>query len=65
MANTCTHLDTVADMTPSSEGCEDCLRREAGGSTFACAWAADMSAVATAHRIVTPRCTGGNTTTVR
>ena len=26
----CTHLDTVADVTPSSEGCEDCLR--AGGS---------------------------------
>src|ERR687888_656971 len=27
---TCTHLDTVADVTPSSEGCEDCLR--AGGT---------------------------------
>ena len=23
---TCTHLDTVEDVTPSSEGCEDCLR---------------------------------------
>jgi len=22
----CTHLDQVADVTPSSEGCEDCLR---------------------------------------
>jgi len=26
MADTCTHLDTVADVTPSSTGCEDCLR---------------------------------------
>jgi uncharacterized UBP type Zn finger protein len=26
MAETCTHLDQVADVTPSSEGCEDCLR---------------------------------------
>ena len=26
MAETCTHLDTVGDVTPSSEGCEDCLR---------------------------------------
>ena len=26
MADTCTHLDTVADVTPSSDGCEDCLR---------------------------------------
>ena len=25
MADTCTHLDTVADVTPSSTGCEDCL----------------------------------------
>jgi hypothetical protein len=25
MAN-CTHLDSVADVPPSSEGCEDCLR---------------------------------------
>ena len=23
---TCTHLETVADVSPSSEGCEDCLR---------------------------------------
>ena len=23
---TCTHLDTVEDVTPSSEGCEECLR---------------------------------------
>ena len=23
---TCTHLDTVADVSPLSEGCEDCLR---------------------------------------
>ena len=22
----CTHLDTVADVEPSSDGCEDCLR---------------------------------------
>ena len=26
MAQTCTHLDTVGDVSPSSEGCEDCLR---------------------------------------
>ena len=26
MAVTCTHLDTVNDVAPSSEGCEDCLR---------------------------------------
>jgi Zn-finger in ubiquitin-hydrolases and other protein len=22
----CTHLDTIHDVTPSAEGCEDCLR---------------------------------------
>jgi Zn-finger in ubiquitin-hydrolases and other protein len=26
MADTCTHLDTVADAPPSSVGCEDCTR---------------------------------------
>src|SRR5205085_12453875 len=26
MAEICTHLDTAVDVTPSSEGCEDCLR---------------------------------------
>ncbi len=26
MAEQCTHLDTVEQVTPSSEGCEDCLR---------------------------------------
>ena len=26
MAETCYHLDTVADVTPTSDGCEDCLR---------------------------------------
>ncbi|MST33374.1 hypothetical protein GHK86_11675 [Acidimicrobiaceae bacterium USS-CC1] len=26
MAETCTHLGTVRDVTPSSDGCEDCLR---------------------------------------
>jgi hypothetical protein len=26
MAETCTHLDTIVDVTPSSTGCEDCLR---------------------------------------
>jgi hypothetical protein len=29
-AATCRHLDTIADVTPSSSGCEDCLR--IGGS---------------------------------
>jgi uncharacterized UBP type Zn finger protein len=26
MATTCTHLDQVGDVNPSSTGCEDCLR---------------------------------------
>ncbi len=26
MSDTCTHLDQIADVTPSSQGCEDCLR---------------------------------------
>jgi hypothetical protein len=26
VADTCTHLDLVADVNPSSDGCEDCLR---------------------------------------
>ena len=26
MSETCSHLDEVADVAPSSEGCEDCLR---------------------------------------
>jgi Zn-finger in ubiquitin-hydrolases and other protein len=26
MSDTCTHLDTVKDVVPSSNGCEDCLR---------------------------------------
>jgi hypothetical protein len=26
MADTCTHLDLVREVTPSSNGCEDCLR---------------------------------------
>ena len=26
MAARCTHLDTVRSVTPSSDGCEDCLR---------------------------------------
>jgi uncharacterized UBP type Zn finger protein len=26
MADTCTHLDTVADISPSGDGCEDCIR---------------------------------------
>jgi hypothetical protein len=26
MADTCTHLDTITDVEPSAEGCEDCLR---------------------------------------
>ena len=30
MAETCTHLDTIKDVEPSSDGCEDCLR--IGGS---------------------------------
>ncbi len=30
MADICTHLDTILDVTPSSDGCEDCLR--IGGS---------------------------------
>jgi hypothetical protein len=26
MASTCTHLNQVVEITPSSSGCEDCLR---------------------------------------
>ncbi|MDQ1710481.1 MAG: hypothetical protein QOG49_1866, partial [Frankiaceae bacterium] len=26
MSQSCTHLDQVADVVPSSAGCEDCLR---------------------------------------
>ena len=26
MADTCTHLDSITDVTPSSSGCEDCER---------------------------------------
>ena len=26
MSEACSHLDEVADVAPSSEGCEDCLR---------------------------------------
>ncbi len=26
MAEACVHVDTVADVTPSGAGCEDCLR---------------------------------------
>ena len=26
MSETCTHLDQVRDVTPTSSGCEDCLR---------------------------------------
>jgi uncharacterized UBP type Zn finger protein len=29
MRDTCEHLDQIQDVTPSAEGCEDCLR--AGG----------------------------------
>jgi hypothetical protein len=27
MAETCTHLDQINDVTPSSTGCEDCLAK--------------------------------------
>ena len=26
MAETCTHLNTIAEVTPSARGCEECLR---------------------------------------
>jgi hypothetical protein len=26
MSDSCTHLDTIEDVSPSSEGCEDCLK---------------------------------------
>ncbi len=26
MSNTCRHVDTVVEVTPLSEGCEDCLK---------------------------------------
>ena len=33
MAQSCTHLYTVAALSPSSDGCEDCLRTAADGFT--------------------------------
>jgi uncharacterized UBP type Zn finger protein len=26
MADNCTHLDSIKDVTPSADGCEDCLK---------------------------------------
>ncbi len=26
MSNSCTHLDTIEDVAPSGDGCEDCLK---------------------------------------
>jgi uncharacterized UBP type Zn finger protein len=26
VAETCTHIDTISDVQPNAEGCEDCLR---------------------------------------
>ncbi len=30
MSDTCTHVDWVADVTPNSSGCEECLRTGTG-----------------------------------
>ena len=37
MADTCSHLDLVEDVEPSSDGCEDCLRMGGRWSTYDCA----------------------------
>ena len=37
MAKTCTHLSEIRSVTPSAEGCEDCLK--IGDSWFTCAYA--------------------------
>ena len=31
--DSCTHLDRIEDITPSANGCEDCLRIGADGCT--------------------------------
>jgi len=37
MTNVCGHLDSVKDVTPSADGCEDCLKT--GDNWFICACA--------------------------
>ena len=54
VSRSCSHLDQVADVTPSSDGCEDCLRIGGPGCTCGCACHAATSAAATTHRTGTP-----------
>ena len=35
MSQTCTHLDQVVEVEPSSDGCEDCLRIGGSASNLA------------------------------
>jgi hypothetical protein len=37
MAEVCSHVDPAAQVVPSSDGCEDCLRIGVDGSTSASA----------------------------
>ena len=55
----------VADVEPSSTGCEDCLRIGGAGCTCACACTAATSAAATTRPTVTPPPTGTRTATTR
>ena len=48
MAEQCTHLDTVAEVTPSGVGCEDCLRTGDRWVHLRLCMRAVMSAAATA-----------------
>ena len=65
MADTCTHLDTIADVTPSSDGCEDCLRIGGRWVHLRLCMRAATSAAATTHRTATPPPTGTRTPTTR
>ena len=53
MAKNCTHLDQIQDVTPSANGCEDCLKIGDTWSTCASVSCVDMWAVATLQRTST------------
>ena len=50
----CSHLDTIADVAPSDDGCHECLLIGADGSTCGCASSAATSGAATTRRTATP-----------
>ena len=49
MSKTCTHLDTIRDVTPSALGCEECLKTGDAGCICASAAPAATSAAATSR----------------